>query len=146
MDEQEYKKHYYEINPIPCPFAKALLSGRCNCEKYQKLYLAERDIAACTQINAQITCNDILQFLYIKTRFALGIVDLAIIPHAKAMKIQCGSMLALSKLCKLSNSTTQVDNIYLVVQTTMQQYPHLENLPLAQLLQEVKQYRVRYKT
>ncbi|MCV6636847.1 hypothetical protein [Candidatus Albibeggiatoa sp. nov. NOAA] len=145
MDEQAYKSTFHDINPFPCPFGKAMLSSRCACEKFQKLNIAEREAASCISPQAHASCEYLLELLYLKTRFALGIVDLdQPIPHAKAMRTQCGGILGLRELLKLEHSERyEVDNIYGLVQTAIGTYESLDNLPFKEIVSYVRQYKVR---
>ncbi|WP_353571204.1 hypothetical protein [Candidatus Albibeggiatoa sp. nov. BB20] len=147
MDEQAYKSTFHEINQFPCPFGKAMLSSRCACEKFQKLNLAEREAAACISPQAHALCEYLLELLYLKTRFALGIVDLdEPIPHAKAMRTQCGSILGLRELLKIKRSEQyEVDNIYGLIQSAIEAYESLDKLPFSEIVTYVRQYKVRRK-
>jgi hypothetical protein len=147
MDEQAYKNTFHEINQLPCPFGKAMLSSRCACEKFQKLNLAEREAAACTSPQTHALCEHLLELLYLKTRFVLGIVDLEQpIPHAKAMRTQCGGILGLRELLKIKHSAQyEVDNIYGLIQTAISTYESLDKMPFGEIVNHVRQYKVRRK-
>jgi len=147
MDEQQYRQAFHEINQYPCPFGKAMLTSRCACEKFQKLNLAEREAAACISPQAHATCEYLVELLYLKTRFAVGIVDLdQPIPHAKAMRTQCGGILGLRELLKVEHSAQyEVDNIYGLIQTAIKTYGSLDKMPFGDIVSYVRQYKVRRK-
>ncbi len=147
MDEYAYRSTFNDLNQYPCPFAKAILTSRYACEKFQRINLAEREAAACTSPQAHAICEQLLELLYLKVRFAIGIVDLAQpIPHAKAMRTQCGGMIGLRELLKVQYSEFyEVDNIYALVQIAIENYESLDKLPFADIVNHVRQYKVRGK-
>jgi hypothetical protein len=147
MDEQAYRNTFHEVNQYPCPFGKAMLTNRCACEKFQRLNLAEREAAACISPQAHSLCEHLLELFYLKTRFAVGIVDLEQpIPHAKAMRTQCGGMVGLRELLNIQHSEQyEVDNIYSLIQTAIETYDSLDKMPFTDIVSSVRQYKVRRK-
>jgi len=149
MEEQEYKATYQEVNPFPCPFGKAILSSRCGCQHFQRVNIAEREAAACRVPEAHTTCTFLLDKLYQNAQFALKLPKLdAPLPHAKAMKVQCGGLLGLKKVLHFStpeDETKQVTNIYAIVTQALKEFESIEQLPYQEIIRDVVHYVAREK-
>ncbi len=146
MEEQEFKQAYREVNPQPCPFEKAVLSYRCGCEKHQRVFIAEREGVACQSQAAQSICQQVHVHLQKNAQFALKLPDLTQpLPHAKAMKLQCGGLVGLQQ--NLADSVPQsiheVNNIYSLIREAVKIYQTIAQFPYSQIVKFIVHYQVR---
>lgn len=146
MEEQEFKQAYREVNPHPCPFEKAILSYRCGCEKHQRVFIAEREGVACRTQSAHAVCQQVHAQLQKNAQFALKLPDLTQpLPHAKAMKLQCGGLVGLQNSLPdiPPESMHEVDNIYALIRDAIQMYQTIAQFPYAQIVKFIVHYQVR---
>ena len=142
MEEDEYKQAYHTLNPTPCVFEKALLSGRCRCAYSQRLNIAEREAMLCQAPSLSLSCAALLTTLRQKASFALKLTQVqAPLPHAKEMKVQCGGLLGLQAV--LCSEDEQVDNIAALIHQALGVFGDLEHLPYQSLVHAIHHYQVR---
>jgi hypothetical protein len=147
MDEHEFHQTLEALNQCPCPFEKAILSGRCACTKCQRLYIAERETAACTLPAAQERCIELLEQLCQNARFALKQTDLSSpLSHIKAMKVQCGGLLALQTIFSSEDASVQpIKDIDALVTQAQETFGEFGNLPYQEMVKFISHYQVRRK-
>jgi hypothetical protein len=96
MDEVAYHGARQLINPTPCVFEQAILSGCAHCELSRRKALAEREVLTCSSEVARINCTTLQNLCYERAMFALRLPRQGTpLAHAKAMKLQCGGLLGL---------------------------------------------------
>lgn len=149
MEEQAFKRTHAEINPMPCHFAKAILCQCAACARSQKIHIAERESIGCSHEQAHERCGEWLQTLYQNARFALQLPNLELpIPHAKAMKVQCGGPRGL--LAALEGEayveSHPVDNIDAIVEQGIAEYGSLQDLPYAQMVRFINRYSLKKRS
>ncbi len=149
MEEQEFKQTHATVNPSPCYFAKAILCQCSGCAHAQKIHIAERESMACRDASGHQRCGAWLEQLYKNARFTLKLPAIeAPIPHAKAMKLQCGSPRGLR--AALDNETDEnpqaVTDINALLERGLAQYGHLEHLPYSQIMRFVHQYTLKKRS
>lgn len=77
----------------PCPFEKAILSGRCGCVKSERFAVGERLGVACTSPVARQNCGTLLALLRERARFRLKITSAtAPWPFGKEMRLMLGTL------------------------------------------------------
>ncbi|MDM8561050.1 hypothetical protein [Candidatus Parabeggiatoa sp. HSG14] len=147
MDEHEFHQALEALNQCPCPFEKAILSGRCACIKCQHLYIAERETVACTLPKAQDRCIELLKQLYQNARFALKQSDLSSpLSHIKAMKMQCGGLLALQTILFSKDASIQpIKDIDALVTKVQEMFGEFEKLPYQEMVKFISHYQVRHR-
>lgn len=145
IEEQEYRQAYQTFNPHPCAFAKALLSGRCGCQQFQRLNIAEREAAACQLPAAQVVCEALRNILQEKSQFALKTAHLEQpLPHAKAMKVQCGGLIGLQAILQQEEfQQYTIEDIYTLVQAALKVYESWDQLPFVEIIKYITTYQVR---
>lgn len=145
MDEDQFRAKCSTLNQWPCPFAKGILTQRCRCEQAQILLLAGRESVQCQMPSAYALCASVTVHLNDKARFALKIVEPhAPLPHAKQMKLVCGSLFCLQRLLYPAHAEAQqVMNIYHLLQAALQHYGELAAFPWIELVRSVGDYQVR---
>jgi len=149
MEEKEFKRTHAEFNPTPCYFAKAILCQCCGCTCSQKINIAERESIACTNEQAHQRCGEWLDSLYQNARFVLKLPNVdAPMPHAKAMKIQCGSPRGL--LAALEGEafveTHKVEDIHAVLEQSIVKYGNLQDLPYSQIVRFINQHSLKKRS
>lgn len=142
MEEDQYKQAYYDLNPSPCAFEKAILSGRCACVQGYRVNIAEREAVAC--LAKQTFCTELLAQLHKNARFALKVSQWSPLPHTKEMKVQCGSLLGLQAILhpELAQAK-QVQNIDVLVTQALATFEKFERLPYQELVKFISHYQVR---
>ena len=147
MDEREYQQAHDRLNQCPCPFEKAILSSRCACAKCQRLNIAEREAAACVFPTAQARCSTLLELLCQNARFALKQPHLGSpLPHAKAMKVQCGGLFGLATvLVSESSEVPIVTNIDALLTQALATFGDFNQLPYQEIVKFISNYQVRVK-
>lgn len=145
--EQEFKRTYFTLNQRPCPFEKAILSSRCNCSQSQRLYLAEREGITCISEEIYSLCSVLLEQLCIKAQFALKLMRTGEpLPHAKAMKVQCGGLLGLQTILQNKSSDNQhVEDISTLILQAITTFKQFEQLPYQEIVKFISTYQVRGK-
>ncbi len=154
MDESEYKKVYHSVNALGCVFEKAVLTGRYNCEKATRTYIAEREAVGCTEPTAQKQCLRLLNLFRENAAFSLKMTHISgKLPHAREIKIQCGGLNGLLAILP-NNPTTKVNsrpatvgigNIYSLINTIANEYQRLDRLPLQEIIKSITAYSGRKK-
>jgi hypothetical protein len=145
MDEEAYREAYRSANPVACPFAKAILSGRFGCSLAQGINLAERHAVGCLDAVACKSCNVLLERLRHNALFALKVNSLnAPIPHAKELKVQFGGLLGLqANLHPELAGAAGVANIHEVVEQAQARYRDLDDLPYSEIVKSIAVVEVR---
>jgi hypothetical protein len=146
MEEQEYRQAYHTLNPTPCVFEKAILSGRCACCRCQRLNIAEREAAACSATETYPLCVVLLQHLRQNAQFALKLAYHSDhLPHAKEMSVQCGGLLGLQILLfpEEIQTTRQVKNIDALIKQAVLHFGQLDQLPYQKIVKFISHYQVR---
>ena len=142
MDEDKYRETYRSVNPLQCPFEKTLNSRRCQCEKMEKIHLADRECVGCTNKQAWQNCLDFLELLRKNALFALKMTEVELpLPHGKEIKVQNGSIIGLDKLFNQNNKNKP--NIHQLLNQALTDYQKFENLPLDQLMQSIVNFKAR---
>jgi hypothetical protein len=147
MDEQEFRRTYSSLNDTPCPFEKAILSGRCGCAKARKLNIAEREAVACRSRAAQERCLEMLDTLRHNAMFALKLTSIAgSLPHGKEIKVQCGGILGLrDTLFPEHAAQPMVRDIHAVVTAAEARPGGLQALPFQEIVKSISAYQARPK-
>ncbi|MDH3281453.1 MAG: hypothetical protein OEQ18_10035, partial [Gammaproteobacteria bacterium] len=67
----------------------------------------------------------------------------AALPHAKALKIQCGGLLGLQRALDPYEESPRVNNIFGLVKRALLRYKDLPSFPFAEIVREVSTYSAR---
>jgi hypothetical protein len=146
MNEDEFKQIRERLNQNPCPFQKAILSSRCDCEKCHRLSIAERENVACISTSAQRRCVELFNHFCKNARFVLKNINLIgdKLPHGKAMKVQCGGLFGLAATFIDGAEIPQVDNIDALVTKSLEKYGNMEALPYQNIVKFISNCKVRH--
>jgi len=95
VDETAFREARNASTPLPCVFAKALLSRCAECATSVRRALAERETIGCASPVAHTNCETFAALLRERAAFTLRLTTGAPLPHAAAMKLQCGGLAGL---------------------------------------------------
>lgn len=144
VDEEQYRRTYQEVITAPCPFEKAVLQRVCACPRAAKSNIAEREAVNCRSPEAQETCVAFLHYLRKRANFALGLKRTpGALPHAKAIKIQCGGLLGLQHALDPFAQETRVSDVYGLMNRAVKRFQKISKFPFDQIVREVSKYKGR---
>jgi hypothetical protein len=147
MEEQEYKNTYQTVNKRRCVYEKAINSRRCSCTRSHRFNLADREGVACKSATGIALCTEFLNTLRSKARFSLHLTHSdKPLPHAKEIRVQTGGLLGLQELLDPGKAdSTNAENIIGMLDTAIQRYERLQNLPYNIIIQGVVSFEGRKK-
>lgn len=131
MDEDAYREAYREINPRRCLFEKGILTNQCRCALVERLCLAEREAARCSQDSGLARCQALLDKLRKPAQFALKARgDKTELPHAKAIKLQIGGLRGLHvALYPEQEIPVPIPDVATLIQQAIDTFGSLDELP-----------------
>jgi hypothetical protein len=144
VDEEQYRRTYQEVITAPCPFEKAILQRVCACPRATKCHIAEREAVNCQSPQAQETCVAFLHHVRKRANFALGLKRMpGALPHAKAIKIQCGGLLGLQNALDPFAQESRVSDVHGLMNRAIKRFQEMSNIPYDQIVREVNKYKGR---
>jgi hypothetical protein len=145
MEEQQFRDTYHLVNQRRCVFEKAINSRRCSCDRCQRFNLADREGVACKTASGNALCNELLNTMRSKSRFALHLTHAdGPLPHTKEIKVQTGGLLGLQALLHPEQAAAvQVENIIKLLDTAIQRYGRLADLPFDLIVQAIVRFEGR---
>lgn len=145
MDEDAYRQTYEEVNANYCVFEKGILTTQAGCRLCQKMLIAEREAANCTDTQAQQTCKQYLEVLKEQARFPLRLRDTSLmLGHAKAIKLQIGSLRGLYQALNPDQPIpVPIPEIAGLINEAIERYGALENLPFSEIVPCISAYEGR---
>jgi hypothetical protein len=138
VDEGAFRSAARSANPQRCVFEKALLAGSAACGVSARLALAEREGLACTSPVARTNCGTLLALLRERCAFALKLAPDAPLPHALAMKLQCGGIAGLRGVV----DSTDAD-VHRLVAAARERHGSLALLPWPRIVATVRAWEGR---
>ncbi len=148
MDQDAYHRTYREINDRYCPFERSILNDKCSCGESKRFYLAERIGVHCESDQGQAQCMELLELLRHHARFALKSNDRnATLPHGQAMRLQVGGVRGLfSEIYPQEPIPEPVGDIFTLVNSAIEKFNSLDELPFQPIIQQVAAYRGRQRS
>lgn len=144
VDEDQYRRTYRQHIAVSCPYEKAILSRICACEKAAKSNIAEREAIGCSSSVAQQLCVELVNHTRKRANFALGVAHTSgALPHAKAIKVQCGGLLGLQRVLDGSEDSVHVHNVHGLIRRALKRFKNLDALPFEQIIRSVARYEHR---
>jgi hypothetical protein len=133
------------MNERICAYEKSILSRQCGCSQSKKLCIAEREGVHCLSDEALEQCQELLDALRQRARFALkSNNEKSALPHGKAMRLQVGGLRGLAFALDPKQPIPElIDDIYTLIKQATSVYGRLENLPFQTLIQQVSAYKGR---
>ncbi len=144
VDEEQYRRTYQGVITAPCPFEKAILQRVCACPQAAKCHIAEREAVNCQSPQAQEICVAFLHQLRRRANFALGLKRTpGALPHAKAIKIQCGGLLGLQNALDPFAQESRVADVHAMMNRAVKRFQEMTAFPFDQIVREVNKYEGR---
>ena len=138
VDETAYREARDASTPLPCVFARALLAGCAACATSVRRALAERETIGCTSPVAHTNCETFAALVRERAAFALRLGAGAPLPHAAAMKLQCGGIAGL-RACAGGEEA----DVHRLVGGAMARRGSLTELPWPSIVASVAKWRGR---
>ncbi len=146
VDEEEYRRTFNQVVTSPCPFEKAIFRRVCSCRRAEKTNIAEREVVNCRSADAQRNCVEFLHHLRRRANFALGMTRTpGALPHAKAIKIQCGGLLGLQQTLDPFVEEPRVSDVHALVGRALKRFENISDVPYDKIVRFVHQYQVRVR-
>lgn len=143
MEENEYRTIYQQFNKTRCIFEKVILGRHCVCQQAHQFCLAEREGVACKTKIRQRRCQRLLEQVRQKALFTLKLTQLDdILPHAKEIRVQLGSLNGLVELLNTEQPETAI-NIDELLSMVEQRYPSFQTLPFEPLIRAIAKIQGR---
>jgi hypothetical protein len=139
VDESAYRAARAAAAPQPCVFEKALLAGCANCGMAIRRALAEREAIACASPIARGNCAMLQELVRERSTFALKIGAAgAPLPHAAAMKLQCGGLAGLRTAVEADDA-----DVHALVVAAQRRFGSLADLPWQDIVRAVTAWQSR---
>lgn len=146
VDEEQFRRTTEQVVTLPCPFEKAIVSRVCGCREARKTNIGEREAMNCGDEEAQLQCVELLTQIRRRANFALGLTHMpSALPHAKAVKLQCGGLLGLQHALDGGDQPDRVSDIRGLVKRALKRCGALEKMPFEQLVRTMAQYDHRQR-
>lgn len=130
-----------EINRLPCVFERALLAQCAVCELARRERVGEHESVACAAPVARSACGTLYGLLREKSAFALGVKEARrVLPHAMAMKVQCGGLDGLKQTIM---PDAHAPDVHRLVRATTERPGGLEALPFSEIVKGVAAFGLR---
>ena len=144
VDENEFKQTYAQLNRLPCPFEKAILSNCCSCSQSIRILIGNREAGGCKSNAAQQQCQAFLDILHKKAAFAVGHKSIdGPLPHSKEIKIQCGGLIGLHKTLDQPETVDKAGNVTALINSAIDEFGGIEQLPYSELMRTIVHYSNR---
>ena len=146
MEEDEYRSAYHQVNQTRCVFEKAILSRRCACTHSHKFCLAEREGVACQAKDNQKRCQQFLQQAREKALFVLKLTQLGgVLPHAKEIRVQLGSLSGLTELLDSTEPET-ISDANDLLNRAEKKYNGIDKIPTESLVRAIMRMEGRKRS
>jgi hypothetical protein len=127
-----------------CAFSGALIGKQYGCQCALEVTRREGPSIACTSADMHLQCAGLLDQLKAAALPHFGFEDdLTQMPHSTMMKIQSGGLAALQKHLDGTFDLPNVANVAQLVITAEQRYGGLSEIPYAELVQDIVEYKLR---
>ena len=124
-----------------CPFERAVQTVHFSCTQSQTTFIGEKENIICTNLNARTACIELVGLLKKNARFALRLAKhTAVLTHGQEMKLKCGGIQGLQELL---NKPASENDIYKLIESVLQEYGTLTELPFPEIMRVVSEYRLR---
>jgi len=133
------------VNPDQCVFEKGILTSQCCCSRSQKLLIAEREAANCTDKPALEHCQAFLDILKNQARFTLKLRDAhQNLGHAKAIKVQIGGLRGLYQaLYGTAKIPRPIPEVAGLIEESLERWGSPDKLPFSRIIPEISAYEGR---
>lgn len=127
-----------------CPFSATLARADYACQRASQVVRRGGAEFLCTDNTAHARCRQFFDACKILTLATLGLEDdLTQVPQGTLVKIQFGSLAGLQRITTGPNTPGQtVDNIDALLESAGSRFGGTEQIPCADLLDDIRQYRL----
>lgn len=140
VSESDFQSARQRATPRPCIFEKALLARCADCPAAERHLLAEREAVNCADTQARSVCEALKQSLRVHLAFVLKLSHPEeALPHAKALRLQCGSLQGLAQSLDGADGVADVRGL-------LARMGGLDNVPYAAIVPHVAGYTVRHRS
>lgn len=148
MDEQAFRETCRVVNPLACPFEKAILICQCGCCEAGRINIAEREAVNCLDAAALEDCAQLLGLLRHNAAFALKLTHVdEVLPHAKHVKVQCGGLLGLQGVLQPESAEEKpVADIRGLVLEALARFGNLQELPYNEIVRGIAGFQARRRS
>ena len=145
MDENEYKLVCKNLITASCAFEKSILAYKTRCSKATKKNIAEREVVMCASAHCAERCENWLKILRRKSQFPLHIPEqVAVLPHAKEMRVQAGGILGLCKVLEIETGEPHSQpNVVEVLEICNERIESIETMPFTEIIREIVHFQAR---
>lgn len=132
MDETALRQKISELNERPCTFEKAILADCVECERADRIQIAEHERVACMHQASLSRCISLHDLLRHSFSFALkNLHDNVMLSHAQEMRVQCGGLLGLQNVL---NGETEVEDVDALLDDVLQRWGDLSDIPYSEVI------------
>jgi len=143
MNENEYRALYNSLNQQRCPYEKALLTRKHNCNNLIRYNIAEREAVGCNNTTDWQRCQFLLNLLRSKAQFAIqSSSQTKALGHAKEIRIQSGGLIGLKNTLSDTNPD-EIINITLLLDDIITEYNDFQNIPFTEVMKSVASFQGR---
>ena len=127
-----------------CPFEKAILSARCDCEMATRFSIAEQMGVGCRSHFACNNCSTLLALMRENARFALGLTNTSgNLAFGKEMKVMIGGLIGLQQVMAQADVADGLRNVHALVQQAQTAYGSLESLPYQEIVKSIAVFQIK---
>lgn len=129
---------------LKCPFRATLITRSFACSHASEVTRREGPDIGCDSAELNEKCEACFTALKRQALPELGYTDdLTTMPASVTQKIQYGGLLALQKLVLPEGPADKIDDISILVAATLSRYGDAEQLPFAECIEGIKQYKMK---
>jgi len=132
-------------NGLRCPFEKAILSARCECEMATRFSIAEQMGVECRSDFACSNCTTLLALMRENARFALKLTNTTgNLAFGKEIKVMIGGLIGLQRLMMEGDGGT-VRNVHALVQQAQTAYGSLRSIPYREIVKSIAAFQTKHR-
>jgi hypothetical protein len=125
-------------------FEKAVMICGHSCRNLKRIDIGERVAMGCVSPGANAACRELQALLRGKAVFALHVTDIAVLPHAKELKVQCGGLRGLQQALEPETEAEgKIADIATLVAEAQEHFAGLENLPFGEIMRSISHFEGR---
>ena len=148
MEEDEFQDKLKDMNNLKCRHSKVIFSRNGECTHAKKFLIAEREGINCESAAGEKLCAAWVKHLKSNCLFALNITDTeAELPHGKAIKLQTGGLIGLTKNLNPGSTTAlPIPNIFTLLEQSIKHFGRIEDIPLENIITSISAFQARKRS
>jgi len=129
-------------------FERAVLTRQCGCAQAERFCIAEREGVSCRSAEGHARCDEFVDIVREKARFALkAAVDEhgRVLPYGKAMRVQVGGLRGLQHVLESTDGDADaaVEDVDGLIRRAIAAYGSLAALPFSRIMPYIAAYKGR---